>query len=50
MRKDTGDDRFRAPLELERESYKQVLSDSCTKAVKLLIHEPVVLFFSLWIS
>ncbi|KAL7415351.1 MFS general substrate transporter [Mrakia frigida] len=50
MRKAQNDDRFRAPIELERESYKQVLKESCTKAVKLLIHEPVVLFFSLWIS
>lgn len=50
LRKETGDNRYRGIGELEQESYTQVLSESCTKAVKLLIHEPVVLFFSLWIS
>jgi len=44
-----NDDRYRAPSELELESYSDVLRDSCTKAVKMLYKEPVVLFFSLWI-
>jgi len=43
------DERYRAPSELELESYSDVLRESCTKAVKMLYKEPVVLFFSLWI-
>lgn len=50
LRKETGDNRYRAASELERESYKLVLKESCTKSIKLLFTEPVVLFFSIWIS
>ncbi|KAK4703431.1 hypothetical protein P7C70_g2788, partial [Phenoliferia sp. Uapishka_3] len=50
LRKDTNDDRYRAPSELELESYGAVLRESCGKAVKMMWQEPVVLFFSIWIS
>ncbi|CDZ96695.1 Synaptic vesicle transporter SVOP and related transporters (major facilitator superfamily) [Phaffia rhodozyma] len=50
LRKDTGDERYRSPVELERDSYKDVLKDSCTKAVKLLVHEPTVIFFSFYLA
>lgn len=50
-RKEHNDDRYRAPSELEVDnSYSAVLRESCTKAVKMLYQEPVVLVFSLWIS
>ncbi|KAL8291342.1 hypothetical protein RQP46_002320 [Phenoliferia psychrophenolica] len=50
MRKEMNDERYRAPSELELETYSAVLRESCGKAVKMLYQEPVVLFFSLWIS
>jgi len=50
MRKSTGDGRFRAPIELERDSYSQKLREDVAGTFKLLYKEPVVTFFSLWIS
>ena len=50
LRKSTGDNRFRAPIELESESVKMLLHKSCTRSIMLLVREPVILFFGLWIS
>ena len=50
MRKETGDDSFRAPSELEADSFKTLLHASSTRALLLLVREPVVFFFSVWIS
>ncbi|TIB07033.1 hypothetical protein E3P92_04095 [Wallemia ichthyophaga] len=50
MRQETGDNRFRAPIELESESVKMLLHKSCTRAIMLLFREPVILFFGLWIA
>ncbi|TIC55684.1 MFS general substrate transporter [Wallemia mellicola] len=50
MRQETGDDSFRAPSELEADSFKTLLHNSSTRALMLLVKEPVVLFFSIWIS
>lgn len=50
MRKSTGDGRFRAPIELERDSYSQKLREDVVGTFQLLWKEPVVFFFSLWIS
>lgn len=50
MRKSTQDGRFRAPIELERESYGQKLREDIAATFRMLWKEPVVLFFSLWIS
>ncbi|GAA5921703.1 hypothetical protein JCM1841_007096 [Sporobolomyces salmonicolor] len=50
MRKETGNMSIRAPVELENESVKQLLKTSCTRAVILLVKEPVVLAFGCWIA
>ncbi|BGP18472.1 hypothetical protein JCM10213v2_006538 [Rhodosporidiobolus nylandii] len=50
MRKETGKTNIRAPCELENESVKDLLRTSCTRSVKLLFKEPVVLAFGLWIA
>lgn len=50
MREVTGDDSYRAPSELEADSFKSLVHASSTRAFMLLIKEPVVLFFSIWIS
>jgi MFS family permease len=50
LRKETGDSSIRAPAELESESVKDLLKKSSKRAVMLLIHEPVVLAFGLWIG
>lgn len=73
MRKDTQDGRYRAPIELERDSYTRKLREDISgtfsasshalsplveSSTELLAHcptellwkEPVVTFFSLWIS
>ncbi|TIB84808.1 putative MFS transmembrane transport protein [Wallemia mellicola] len=50
LRKETGDNRFRAPIELESESIKMLLHKSCTRAFILLAREPVILFFGIWIA
>lgn len=50
LRADTGDDRYRAPSELETQSLGQLLHASTTRAFILLVREPVVFFFSLWLA
>lgn len=50
LRKQTGDDRYRARAEAERASLAVLLKDALTRPLWLLISEPIVLFFSLWIS
>ncbi|KAE9395012.1 MFS general substrate transporter [Gymnopus androsaceus JB14] len=50
MRKETGDQRYRAPSELEAVSIKDLLHASTTRAALLLVREPVVFFFSLWLA
>ncbi|MCO5585480.1 hypothetical protein L7F22_039413 [Adiantum nelumboides] len=50
LRKQTGDMRFRAAAELETPSIKALLHASTTRAAILLVREPVVLFFSLWLA
>lgn len=50
MRKESGKTNIRAPMELENESVKDLLRESSTRAFKLLVHEPVVLAFGLWIA
>ncbi|PWN38477.1 MFS general substrate transporter [Meira miltonrushii] len=50
LRKQTGDMRFRAAAELETPSIKALLHASTTRAAVLLVREPVVLFFSLWLA
>lgn len=50
LRKQTGDERFRAAAEIETPSIKKLLHASTTRAAILLVREPVVLFFSLWLA
>ncbi|GAA5901788.1 hypothetical protein JCM8208_003588 [Rhodotorula glutinis] len=50
MRKETGRNNIRAPVELENESVKDLLKASCTRSIVLLFKEPVVLAFGLWIA
>lgn len=50
IRKITGDNRFRAESEAGRTDVKAMLNESCVKAIKMLITEPVVFVFGLWIA
>lgn len=50
MRKETGKNNIRAPIELENESVKDLLKTALTRSVILLVKEPVVLSFGLWIA
>ncbi|EST04504.1 Major facilitator superfamily [Kalmanozyma brasiliensis GHG001] len=50
LRKETGDQRYRAPSELEAPSLKALLHASTTRAALLLVSEPVVFCFSLYIA
>lgn len=50
FRRETGKNNFRAQIELENESVKDLLKTSCTRSISLLFREPVVLAFGLWIA
>lgn len=50
LRKDTGDERWVSKEELEAPGFMDALYSSSVKAIKMLISEPVVFFFGLWIS
>ncbi|KAJ7132372.1 MFS polyamine transporter [Mycena epipterygia] len=49
-RKETGDHRYRARIEDERTSLLELIYISCTRPIHLLLTEPVVSSFSLWIG
>lgn len=46
----TGDDRYRAEMDLEAKDIKEMLHNSSVKAVHMLVTEPVVFAFGLWIA
>ncbi|KAF8524182.1 major facilitator superfamily domain-containing protein [Gautieria morchelliformis] len=50
LRKQTGDNRYRARVEDENLSLKQLIIISCTRPIYLLLTEPVVASFSLWVG
>ncbi|GAO52258.1 hypothetical protein G7K_6339-t1 [Saitoella complicata NRRL Y-17804] len=50
MRKETGDQRIRAPADDERASLAVLVKVSLTRPLWLLISEPVVFSFSLWLA
>ncbi|KAJ3477006.1 hypothetical protein NLI96_g10762 [Meripilus lineatus] len=50
MRKETGDHRYRARVEDERASLKTLIYISCTRPLYLMITEPVVASFSVWVG
>jgi len=50
LRKESGDQRYRARIDDERPSMRELIYVSCTRPIWLLVSEPVVLAFSLWIG
>ncbi|KAI2994314.1 hypothetical protein CBS147346_10563 [Aspergillus niger] len=50
LRENTGDARYRCESELEAPNLKQRLHGSSVKAVRMLVTEPVVLAFGIWIG
>ncbi|KZT21181.1 MFS general substrate transporter [Neolentinus lepideus HHB14362 ss-1] len=50
LRKETGNHRYRARAEDERGSLRTLIMVSCTRPIILLVTEPAVLSFSLWIG
>ncbi|KAF9517781.1 hypothetical protein BS47DRAFT_1290479 [Hydnum rufescens UP504] len=50
LRKESGDNRYRPRIEDERPSLRELIWISCTRPIWLLITEPVVLSFSIWIG
>ena len=50
LRAATGDERYRAEMDLEARNFKEMLHSSSVKAVHMLVTEPVVFAFGLWIA
>ncbi|TFY54075.1 hypothetical protein EVJ58_g9074, partial [Rhodofomes roseus] len=50
MRKETGNPRYRARVEDERASLSTLIYVSCTRPVYLLLTEPVIMSFTLWVG
>ncbi|KAI0831924.1 MFS general substrate transporter [Trametes gibbosa] len=50
LRKDTGNHHYRARVEDERASLRTLIYISCTRPIYLLLTEPVVAAFSLWVG
>ncbi|TVY75860.1 putative MFS-type transporter [Lachnellula suecica] len=50
LRNATGDDRYRAAMDLEAKDIKEMLHNSSVKAVHMLLTEPAVFAFGLWIA
>ncbi|KAI0091571.1 MFS general substrate transporter [Irpex rosettiformis] len=50
LRKESGDHRYRARVEDERASLRNLIWISCTRPFYLMITEPVVASFSIWIG
>ncbi|TLD34470.1 multidrug resistance protein [Venturia nashicola] len=50
LRESTGDARYTSEMDLESKGIKGLLHDSSVKAVNMLVTEPVVFAFGLWIA
>ncbi|KIY44966.1 MFS general substrate transporter [Fistulina hepatica ATCC 64428] len=50
VRRNTGDNRYRARVEDERASLWKLVRISCTRPIHLMVTEPIVLSFSIWIG
>jgi len=50
MRKESGNENIRAPMELEKEDWKHVVTKVLTRPIRMFIFEPIVLFSSLYLS
>ncbi|KAG2743990.1 MFS general substrate transporter [Suillus brevipes Sb2] len=49
-RKETGDNRYQAKAEIEKQNLMTLIKISCTRPIYLLLTEPIVQSFSLWIG
>ncbi|KAG1817105.1 major facilitator superfamily domain-containing protein [Suillus subaureus] len=49
-RRETGDDRYQAKAEMEKQKLSTLIKISCTRPIYLLLTEPIVQGFSLWIG
>lgn len=50
LRAETGNQHIKSSSELESESIKDLLKKSSTRAVSLMVHEPVLFMFGFWIA
>ncbi|BGP12470.1 hypothetical protein JCM10213v2_000387 [Rhodosporidiobolus nylandii] len=50
LRKETGDDRYMSKDDFERGSLKEMMKTSLGRPVQMLLHEPVLLAITAWIS
>ncbi|KUJ17035.1 MFS general substrate transporter [Mollisia scopiformis] len=50
LRAATGDERYKAKMDLEAKNIEEMLHNSSVKAVHMLVTEPVVFAFGLWIA
>lgn len=50
LRKATGDERYRSPMDVETPKLQDMLKTSSVKALRMLFTEPVVFAFGLWIA
>ncbi|AQZ18867.1 hypothetical protein BZL39_O04100 [Zygosaccharomyces parabailii] len=50
LRKETGDERWVAQEQLQAPGIKEALYNSSVKAIAMLLSEPVVFFFGMWIA
>jgi MFS family permease len=50
LREATGDARYKAAMDLEAHNIKEMLHKSSVKAIQMLVTEPVVFAFGLWIG
>jgi MFS family permease len=50
MRKETGNEKIRAPIELEREDWRHIVSKVLTRPMRMFVFEPIVLFSCLYLS
>ncbi|GAA6020209.1 hypothetical protein JCM10207_004371 [Rhodosporidiobolus poonsookiae] len=50
LRKETGDERYMSKDDFERGSLREMMKVSLTRPVRMLIHEPVLVAITAWIS
>lgn len=50
LREETGDERYRAAMEIDAKNIKELLYNSSVKSIHMLVTEPVVFAFGLWIA
>lgn len=50
LRKQTGNNSIIAPLELQKGGAKEMITKTCTRPIRMLISESIVLFTSMYLS